>query len=126
MIPSRPVLVCTASDHLPPQLTGTRAYRLPGVRRVPAAGAVLEFLLAGSRIWALAMQTYARLDAIVGCVQPNQLITVLRAQRHFADAVLAFSDDPGPANLERYLAASSALEQSRRARRHRRRARPRA
>jgi hypothetical protein len=40
--------------------------------------------------------------------------TARRAQRLFADAVLAFSDDPGPANLERYLAASRALEESRR------------
>jgi hypothetical protein len=48
-----------------------------------------------------------------------------RAQRFFADAVLAFSDDPGPANLERYLAASRALEESRRARRKRQRGRPR-
>ncbi len=43
------------------------------------------------------------------------LSTARRAQRLFADAVLAFSDDPGPANLERYLAASRALEESRRA-----------
>jgi hypothetical protein len=33
-----------------------------------------------------------------------------RAVRLFVDAVLAFSDDPGPDNLERYLAASRALE----------------
>jgi hypothetical protein len=38
------------------------------------------------------------------------------AFRQFVDAVLAFSDDPGPANLERYLAASRSLEESRRAR----------
>jgi hypothetical protein len=36
------------------------------------------------------------------------------ALRQFADAVLAFSKDPGPANLERYLAASRSLEESRR------------
>ena len=39
-----------------------------------------------------------------------------RAQRHafrkFAEAVHAFSDDPGPFNLEQYLAASHALEKS--------------
>jgi hypothetical protein len=34
--------------------------------------------------------------------------------RQFSDAVIAFSDDPGPENLERYLAASHALEESRR------------
>ena len=31
----------------------------------------------------------------------------------FVDAVLAFSDDPRPANLERYLAASRAVEEAR-------------
>lgn len=39
-----------------------------------------------------------------------------RAVRQFVAAVLAFSDDPGPPNLERYLEASRALEESRRAR----------
>jgi hypothetical protein len=34
--------------------------------------------------------------------------------REFVDAVLALSDDPGPANLERYLAVSRELEESRR------------
>ena len=32
---------------------------------------------------------------------------------HFVDAVVAFSDDPGPANLELYLEASRSLEESR-------------
>lgn len=36
------------------------------------------------------------------------------AFRQFVDVVLAFSDDPGPENLQRYLAASRALEESRR------------
>jgi hypothetical protein len=36
------------------------------------------------------------------------------ALRQFVDAVVAFSDDHGPANLERYLAASRSLEDSRR------------
>jgi hypothetical protein len=40
-----------------------------------------------------------------------------RAFRIFGDAVLAFSDDPGPENLERYLASSRMLEESRRSRR---------
>jgi hypothetical protein len=35
------------------------------------------------------------------------------AVEHFVDAVVAFSDDPGPANLERYLTASRSLEESR-------------
>jgi hypothetical protein len=38
------------------------------------------------------------------------------AFRQFVDAVLTFSVDPGPANLERYLAASRSLEESRRPR----------
>jgi hypothetical protein len=38
------------------------------------------------------------------------------AFRQFVDAVLAFSENPGPANLERYLAASRSLEKSRRSR----------
>jgi hypothetical protein len=33
-------------------------------------------------------------------------------RRQFSDALLAFSDDPGPANLVRYLAASRDLERS--------------
>ncbi len=37
-----------------------------------------------------------------------------RAVRRFVDAVLDFSEDPGPVNLVRYLAASRALEESRR------------
>jgi len=35
-----------------------------------------------------------------------------KAFRDFREAVVAFSDDPGPFNLERYLAASRALEES--------------
>jgi hypothetical protein len=34
-----------------------------------------------------------------------------QAFREFAEAVHAFSDDPGPFNLARYLAASRALEE---------------
>ena len=41
-------------------------------------------------------------------------MTARGAHRQFVDAVHAFSDDPGPANLERYLAASRALEESKR------------
>ena len=35
------------------------------------------------------------------------------ALQDFVDAVLALSDNPEPANLERYLAASRSLEESR-------------
>jgi hypothetical protein len=38
------------------------------------------------------------------------------AVREFVDAVRALSDDPGPANLERYLAVSRELEELRRPR----------
>jgi hypothetical protein len=41
-------------------------------------------------------------------------LTPERAFRLFADAVVAFTDDPGPENLERYLAASRLLEEARR------------
>ena len=37
----------------------------------------------------------------------------LRAYRRFSDALLEFSEDPSPDNLERYLAASAAIESSR-------------
>jgi hypothetical protein len=57
---------------------------------------------------ALAVKTRAGLDAIVGHVK--------RDIREFVDAVLALSDDPGHANLERYLAASRELEDSQRPR----------
>jgi hypothetical protein len=46
------------------------------------------------------------------CVQYERSQT--EKLRQFSDAVIAFSDDPGPENLERYLAASRALEESRR------------
>jgi hypothetical protein len=36
------------------------------------------------------------------------------AFRRFVEAVAALSDDPAPENLERYLEASRALEESRR------------
>jgi hypothetical protein len=37
------------------------------------------------------------------------------AYREFGDAVVAFAGDPGPFNLARYVAASRALEDARRA-----------
>jgi hypothetical protein len=57
---------------------------------------------------ALAVKTRTGLDAIVGHVKHDI--------REFVDAVLALSDDPGHANLERYLAASRELEESQRPR----------
>ena len=45
--------------------------------------------------------------------------------REFVDAVLALSDDPGPANLQRYLAVSQELEESRRPRQSATQVRPR-
>jgi hypothetical protein len=44
-------------------------------------------------------------------------MTARGALRQFVDAVRGFSEDPGPATLERYLAASRALEESKRPRR---------
>jgi hypothetical protein len=43
-------------------------------------------------------------------------LTERTARRLFGDAVLAFSVDPGPDNLVRYLAVSRALEEARRSR----------
>jgi hypothetical protein len=43
-------------------------------------------------------------------MQPNS--AQRQAFREFVEAVHAFSDDPGPFNLERYLAASRTLEES--------------
>jgi hypothetical protein len=73
------------------------------------------------------VKTREDLDAIVGDVQHEQSRGVPRREsfgaraersafRQFVDAVLAFSVDPGPSNLERYLAASRSLEESRRSR----------
>jgi hypothetical protein len=70
------------------------------------------------------VKTREDLDAIVGDVQHEQSRDVPRREsfgaraersafRQFVDAVLAFSVDPGPANLERYLAASRSLESRR-------------
>jgi hypothetical protein len=71
------------------------------------------------------VKTREDLDAIVSDVQHDRSRKVPRREsfgareernsvRQFVDAVLAFSVDPGPANLERYLAASRSLEESRR------------
>jgi phage-related protein len=73
------------------------------------------------------VKTRASPEAIVGDVQRDQTIGAKRqeslvrpateertALQRFVDAVVAFSNDPTPANLERYLSASRSLEESRR------------
>jgi hypothetical protein len=40
-------------------------------------------------------------------------VTARRVLREMVDAVHALSDDPSPANVERYLASSRALDHSR-------------
>jgi hypothetical protein len=72
------------------------------------------------------VKTWANLDAIVGEMQHDRAITMQRhekvvrpatadrsALQRFVEAVVAFSDEPGPENLERYLAASRSLEEAR-------------
>jgi hypothetical protein len=44
--------------------------------------------------------------------RPTDVPGTRSVRRQFSDALLAFSDDPGPANLVRYLAASRDLERS--------------
>ena len=46
----------------------------------------------------------------------RRLTAEQRALREFIGAVVAFSGDPGPDNLERYLEASRVLDELRRAR----------
>ena len=46
----------------------------------------------------------------------GRLTAEQRALREFVGAVAAFSGDPGPDNLERYLEASRALDELRRPR----------
>jgi hypothetical protein len=73
------------------------------------------------------VKTRAGPDEIVGDMQQGQRTAVPEHEsllrqatgersvlRQFVDAVVAFSDDHSPANLERYLAASRSLEESRR------------
>ena len=58
------------------------------------------------------MQTPAGLDEIfAGMQQPGSAEE--HARRRFVAAVIAFGNDPGPDNLERYFAASRGLEESR-------------
>ena len=59
------------------------------------------------------MQTPAGPDEMVaGMQQPGSAEEY--ARRRFVEAVIAFGDDPGPDNLERYFAASRRLEELRR------------
>jgi hypothetical protein len=53
-------------------------------------------------------------------VQYEHIEPKASAVRAFVDAVLALSDDPQPENVERYLVASHALEDSMRKPRERR------
>ena len=65
------------------------------------------------------MKTERGLAAILGEMQhvtPTQLTREQRVFLRFVEALHDFSYDPGPDNLERYLAASNALDESRRAR----------
>jgi hypothetical protein len=75
---------------------------------------VVEFLLAGTGVgrW---LRRGARCHARSwGAMTEARLEPPApTAVRQLVDAVIAFSEDPGPDNLERYLAASRALEDSR-------------
>ncbi len=55
-------------------------------------------------------------DLAIAVQRHQQLVQSATADRgalqQFVDAVLAFSDEPGQANLERYLAASRSLEEA--------------
>jgi hypothetical protein len=55
----------------------------------------------------------------------DRLAAEQRAVQQFVDAVLDFSEDPGPVNLVRYLAASRALEELRQSAQTAAQARPR-
>ena len=75
---------------------------------------VVEFPLAGSGVgrW---LRRGARCHARSwGAMTETRLEPAApRAIRQLVDAVVALCEDPGPDNLERYLAASRALEDSR-------------
>jgi hypothetical protein len=62
----------------------------------------------------LAVQTRRGRSAIVNAMPRNQPAPPKPAAlQSFVEAVVALSDDPGPDNLQRYLAASRELEESR-------------
>jgi hypothetical protein len=62
----------------------------------------------------LAAKTAACRSAIVKSMERDKLaLATRRALHEMVDAVRSLSDDPSPANVERYLASSRALEGSR-------------
>jgi hypothetical protein len=61
----------------------------------------------------LAAKTAACRKRIVSSMEREVALTARRAVQEMLDAVHALSADPGPANVERYLASSQALEDSR-------------
>jgi hypothetical protein len=63
--------------------------------------------------WLLTAKTAAGRNAIVYLMERDKVaVTARRALLEMVDAVHALSEDPSPANVERYLAASRALEDS--------------
>ena len=62
------------------------------------------------------MKTRGGLAAIVDGVQHMPTVAERLAHRQFAEALAAFAVDPGPDNLDAYLAASRSLEEARRRR----------
>ena len=59
-----------------------------------------------------------------GRVQHMPTVAERLARRQFAEALAAFAVDPGPDNLDAYLAASRTLEEARRRRQKAARRRP--
>jgi hypothetical protein len=79
-------------------------------------------------MWALTVQTKRRRMVMLDVMRRARPEPAHPdAVRKLVAAVVALSDDPGPVNVERYLAASRALEESRpkRARRARTKTAPR-
>ena len=62
------------------------------------------------------MQTRDGRNAIVDGVEHMPTVAERLAQLTFAEALAAFAVDPGPDNLDAYLAASRSLEEARRRR----------
>jgi len=62
----------------------------------------------------LAAKTAACRNAIVNSMERDKVALARRSElQEMVDAVHSLSDDPSPANVERYLASSRALEGSR-------------
>jgi hypothetical protein len=75
---------------------------------------VVEFLLAGTGVGRWLRRAAHCLPRSWGAMTEARLEPPApTAVRRLVDAVVAFCEDPGPDNLERYLAASRALEDSR-------------